>query len=70
MGFRAEFWGEKGDLESSEVDFGVKNGDLGARGGFWGEKRPIWDPDPLFFAGGAVLIFEVELLKIERRPEL
>uniref|UniRef100_A0A8B9V6W9 peptidylprolyl isomerase n=1 Tax=Anas zonorhyncha TaxID=75864 RepID=A0A8B9V6W9_9AVES len=31
---------------------------------------PIWDPDPLFFAGGAVLIFEVELLKIERRPEL
>ncbi|XP_014118394.1 PREDICTED: peptidyl-prolyl cis-trans isomerase FKBP2 [Pseudopodoces humilis] len=29
-----------------------------------------WDQGLLGFLGGAVLIFEVELLKIERRPEL
>ncbi|XP_031950870.1 peptidyl-prolyl cis-trans isomerase FKBP2 isoform X2 [Corvus moneduloides] len=45
----------------------IKGWDQGLLGMCEGEKRKLVIPPEL---GGAVLIFEVELLKIERRPEL
>ncbi|NWW68321.1 FKBP2 isomerase, partial [Ifrita kowaldi] len=57
----------------------IKGWDQGLLGMCEGEKRKLVIPPELgrgfwgadtSFSGGAVLIFEVELLKIERRPEL
>uniref|UniRef100_A0A674GXK3 peptidylprolyl isomerase n=1 Tax=Taeniopygia guttata TaxID=59729 RepID=A0A674GXK3_TAEGU len=58
----------------------IKGWDQGLLGMCEGEKRKLVIPPDDFwgdfgvltppFLGGAVLIFEVELLKIERRPEL